>query len=253
MAGQQLEENDTDQLTVRALVERSSTDGRFLIVGNFAQMLGDSFAPLMGDVLDQEILARLHLFPIVVKFAMLSALSSRILLNDDRDIWSKHIKSVLLRALNKYVNDDQENALVKSMCWCFLRAMSNTTAPWPGLWDSEKKSLDTLCMIAQLTGNQFAVTEQQRSIQAAFMRIQSYALEIPSRVISTIHYLYPLVLAYNREVPLDRTVLIEIPSLLSDPQVDAVYRDYFVPEVGAIWNRCKELYGRPQVSTPDAG
>jgi hypothetical protein len=74
------------------------------------------------------------------------------------------------------------------------------------------------------------------------MRIQSYALEIPSRVISTIHYLYPLALAYRREVPLDRTVVTEIPSLLSDQQLDSVYRDYSISEVGEIWKRCKQLY-----------
>lgn len=81
------------------------------------------------------------------------------------------------------------------------------------------------------------------------MRIQFYALEIPSRIISTIHYLYPLVLAYNRDVSLDRTVLIDLPSLLSDTRLDAVYRAYRIPEITAIWDRCKELYGEVMART----
>jgi serine/threonine protein kinase len=242
MAGQQLQESDTDQRTVHALVERSSTGERFLILGNFAQMLGDSFAPVTGDVLDQEIFTKLQLFPIVVRFAMLSALSSRILLNDNRDSWTRHIRPVLLRALSKHAQDERENALVRSMSWCFLRAMTNTNTPWPGLWCSEKESLETLAVIATLAGDQFAVNDRQRSIQAAFMRIQYYALEVHSRVISAIHYLYPLVLAFNREVALDRTVVVELPSLLTDPRLDAVYRDYPVREIATIWSRCKELF-----------
>jgi serine/threonine protein kinase len=253
MAGQQLQESDTDHGTVRALVERASTDGRFLIVGNFAQMLGDSFAPLTGDVLDQEILARLHLFPTVVRFALLSALSSRILLNDSRDNWSRHIRSIFLKALSKYAHDERENALVRSMSWCFLSAMTKMGTPWPGLWQSEKQSLDTLSVIADVVEDHLVVNEWQRSVQAAFMRIQFYALEIPSRVISTVHYLYPLVLAYNRDVTLDRTVVVELPYLLSHQRLDAVYQDCRLPEIRAIWNRCKELYGEVTVRTPALG
>jgi len=250
MAGQQLQEGDTDQRIVHALVERSSTDGRFLILGNFAQMLGDSFAPVTADVLDQEIFSRLELFPIVVRFALLSALSSRVLIHDKRDSWSTHIRSVLMRVLSKHAYDEQESALVKSMSWCFLKAMTNTNTPWPELWHSEKESLETLSVIANRVGDRFIVDERQRSIQAAFMRIQYYALEIPSRVISTIHYLYPLVLAFNREVRLDRTVVVELPALLSDPRLDAVYRDYPVREIGAIWNRCKELFADAMARAP---
>lgn len=242
MAGQQLQESDTDQRTVHALVKRSCTDERFLILGNFIQMLGDSFAPVTGDVLDLEIFARLESLPIVVKFAMLSALSSRILLNDDRDRWSKHIRPVLLRVLGRHAHDERENALVKSVSWCFLKTLTNTNTLWPELWHSEKESFETLSVIATLVGDHFVVDERQRSIQAAFMRIQYYALEIPSRVISTIHYLYPLLLAFNREVPLDRTVVVELPSLISDPRLDAVYRDHPVREIGAIWTRCKQLF-----------
>ena len=252
MAGQQLQETDVDQRIVHALVDRSSAEGRFLILGNFAQMLGDSFAPLTGEVLDEEIFARLQQFPIVVRFAMLSALSSRVLLGDKRDGWSGHIRPVLLRALSRHAFDVQENALVRSMCWCFLKALGNTHAPWPELWHSAQECLETLSVIASRAGEHFAADERQRSIQAAFMRIQYYALEIPSRVISTIHYLYPLVLAFHREIPLERTVAVELPSLLSDPRLDAVYRDHPVPEIAAIWNRCKELFEGAVARTPCA-
>jgi hypothetical protein len=250
MAGQQLQESDTDQRTVHALVERSSTDGRFLILGNFAQMLGDSFAPVTGDVLDQEIFSKLQAFPIVVRFAMLSALSSRVLLSDNRDGWTRHIKPVLLRVLSRHAYDERESTLVKSMSWCFLRAMTNTNTPWPELWHSEKQSQEALSVIASQSGDHFVVDERQRSIQGAFMRIQYYALEIPSRVISTIHYLYPLVLAFHREVSLDRTVVVELPSLLSDTRLDTVYRDYPVREIATIWDRCKELFVDAMPRTP---
>jgi serine/threonine protein kinase len=253
MAGQQLQESDTDQRIVRALVERSSSDGRFLILGNFAQMLGASFAPVTADVLDDEIFSRLELFPIVVRFALLSALGSRVLMNDKRDSWIGHIRSALIRALSKHAYDEQEGPLVKSMSWCFLRAMTNTNTAWPELWRSEKESLETLSVIANWAGDRFIVDERQRSIQAAFMRIQYYALDIPSRVISTIHYLYPLALASNRGVPLDRTVVVELPALLSDPRLDAVYRDYPVCEIGAIWNRCKDLFVNKMARTPLLG
>lgn len=253
MAGQQLQEIDVDQRNVRALVERSSTDGRFLILGNFAQMLGASFAPIAGDVLDQEILAKLPPFPGVVRFAMLSALSSRILLDDPRDTWHEHMRSVLLKALIKHAGNESENALVRSMSWCFLRALTRTKTPWPGLWQNEEESIDSLSMIATLKEDQFVVNDRQRSIQAAFMRIQYYALEIPSRVISTIHYLYPLALGYSRQMSLDRTVVAELPSLLSDQRLDAAYTNYPVPEITAIWKRCKELYEEATVGTPSIG
>jgi hypothetical protein len=242
MAGQQLQESDTERDTIKALVQRASSENRFLILGNFAQMLGASFAPLTGDVLDQEILAKLHLFPSVVKFAMLSALSSRVLLDDKEDPWKRHIRLALLKALKRYANDESENALIRSLCWCFLQAITKTDTAWPGLWTSEKSSVDALSMISSQDGDQFVVDLRQFSIQLAFMRIQYYALEIPSRIISTIHYLYPLVLASNREISLDRSVLMELPSLLSDPRIDATYRNYPVREVSQIWQRCKELY-----------
>ncbi|HEY6254129.1 MAG TPA: NACHT domain-containing protein [Candidatus Angelobacter sp.] len=250
MAGQQLRDGDTDQKTVRALVERATSSGRFLIIGNFSQMLGNSFAPLTGDVLDQEIFGRLNLFPVVVRFALLSALSSRVLLNDNRDTWVPHFRSALLKALSDYARDEQGNALVRSMSWCFLRALTNISTPWPGLWGSDRQSIDTLSVITDLTGDRSDSSGIHRSVQAAFMRIQYYALEIPSRSISTIHYLYPLVLAYNHEISLDRTVVVELPSLLSDPQLDIVYREYSVSEVAAIWNRCKELYQEATARVP---
>lgn len=242
MAGQQLQEHDTDQQTVAALVQRASSNGRFLILGNFAQMLGDSFAPIAADVLDREILAKLHSFPIVVRFALLSALSSRLLLDDRMDTSSQRFRRILLRALEKYSQDKSENVLVKSMSWCFLRAMTNTLGPWPGLWGNDGECNEALTVVADRDGEQFTVSGWQRSVQTAFMRIQFYATEIPSRTISTIHYLYPIVLAYNRGVPLDRTVIVELPSLLSDPRLDAVYRKCPVPEVKLIWNRCQELF-----------
>jgi len=243
MAGQQLQESDTDATTVQALVARSSGGGRFLIIGNFAQMLGDSFAPLTGDVLDREILGKLDLFPPVVKFAMLSALSSRMLLDDPKDPWVAHFRPVLLRTLAERVNDGADNVLIRSMCWCFLRAMNATTRPWPQLWQSEQQSVEALLMIASAQGDHFTANEIQRSIQAAFMRIQSYACEIPSRIISTAHYLYPLALAYSRDVPLDRTVVAELPSLLRDLRLDLAYRTHPIAEIGMIWARCKELNG----------
>jgi hypothetical protein len=191
MAGQQLQETDTDEFTVHALVERAATDGGFLILGNFGQMLGDSFAPLLGDVLDQEILSALHIFPALIRFGMLSALSSRLLNNDKQDSWSRHFRPALIRSVLKHAEDDSENALVRSMCWCFLRAMTSTSAPWPGLWDNDFASRDVLSMTATPSGDHYTVNAAQRSIQAAFMRIQFYALDIPSRMISTMHQCRP--------------------------------------------------------------
>src|SRR5262249_61576757 len=101
-------------------------DGRYLIMGNFAQMLAASFAPITGDVLEQEIFGKLGLFPTVVKFAMLSTFSSRVLQNNARDPWVRSIWSVLVRALHERVNCNEENALVRSTCWCYLKAMSET-------------------------------------------------------------------------------------------------------------------------------
>src|SRR5205085_11944279 len=108
---------------------------------------------------------------------------------DNRDNWSRHIRPILLEALSNHMHDEKENALVKSMSWCFLRALTDTKTPWPVLWQSEQESIDALSMISTLSGDNFVVNEMHRSIQTAFMRIQSYALEIPTRVISTIHYL----------------------------------------------------------------
>jgi len=169
-------------------------------------------------------------------------LSSRLLNHDKQDSWSQYFRPELIRSVLKHADDDSENALVRSMCWCFLRAMTTISAPWPGLWDNDFAARDVLSMIATPSGDHFTVSAAQRSIQTAFMRIQFYALDIPSRMISTIHYLYPLVLAFSQGVSLDRTIIVELPSLLGDLRLDTLYRTSPIPEVRMIWNRCKTLY-----------
>jgi hypothetical protein len=51
-----------------------------------------------------------------------------------------------------------------------------------------------------------------------------------------------LVLAFSQGVPLDRTIIVELPSLLADMRLDVLYRTSPIPEVRMIWDRCKTLY-----------
>jgi len=115
--------------------------------------------------------------------------------------------------------------------------------PWPGLGEHEEDEEAALELMCDRSKFPPEVAPRHRSLQIAWLQIQSMIVLVPHRPISAAHYLYTIVVARRHGVHIAE-VSQELPAIFAeDSAVTRAYRDYtLVPELWTIFERCRAMF-----------
>src|SRR5262249_55266900 len=137
----------------------------------------------------------------------------------------------------------------RSLAWCNVKAFDKAFGtgappiPWPGLGDRDEDEEAALELMCDRSRTPPLVAPRHRSVQLAWVQIQSMILVAPHRPISTAHYLYTVCVAKKHRVHIPE-VSQELPAMFTEESpVWQGYMNYaLVPELRTLVQRCREIF-----------
>ena len=249
IAAEMLKPGDITRVSVGQIVERSVADRNEYILANFVSLLGDSFAPISREMIDQ-LVGCFEMIPPIVRYAVLASLSYRVIRNDEQDRWVQTLRDALVDVTHDcdagtiVVND-----VTKSLLWCYRRALEakNPTGvdlgPWPGLWNTKVQELQAVEMLCTPKNGGWTFTDRLSTAQRAFLGYLKSLPRYPQKAIKAMHHIHVVVSAYKVGA-CDELVAGELPRVIANNDIDRVIRSYdAVPELATIWDRCRKIVG----------
>jgi hypothetical protein len=190
------------------------------IIGNMGALFGDSCI-LLEDAALALTLRGLREFPAAARLTTLLDWGFRAVRNHPDDPCSDGIERALSNAFDRhdFIPEGAEgNSVLKSAIWCFRREFASTGSAqttqndWPELNQSTED--DAVLIIASNINGELTAGEKQQSVQIGFAKIQKMVLQSPAQAIATMHFLFPICVAYAKGVA-TRLVRQELLSLIS--------------------------------------
>lgn len=227
---------------------RTQETGQQLIHANFCALLGNSHTPMSGPAMEL-IFGDLRRMAPLSRLVTIASFGNRVLKSAPDDPSVVDLRRQIISAFTEMARDDDVDRFYRSQAWCYLEAINavfGTPAPelaWPGLGEHEEDERAALELICDLSKTPPEVTPRHRSLQIAWLQIQSMIVLAPHRPISAAHYLYTIVIARRHGVHIAE-VSQELPSIFADTSyVAKAYKDYaLVPELWTIFQRCRDLF-----------
>lgn len=261
MAGEQLSDLAVKRDRMEFFLGRSNDLGRHYIVGNFLALLNNSVIPIEGPVLGLLFAVFDEIKGIAqhVTLAGLGyrALNAQMLPNGEkRDPTAAAIRKSLVQLLHRIATVEKYDVnlpVTVHMARCYLVALGkdatgtmNSEKLPPALTDRSPAHDDgTLLQIATRTSTGYDLTAAQRSLQRAFLQIQSLVTERhePARPIAVIHYLFFLTLAYVCDAGIGE-LHEELPRLLArGSTLEAEIEKYGLTPLTALYRQCQRMLG----------
>jgi hypothetical protein len=247
-AGEFLGDLRIDVGLVREVERRTEETGHQLIHANFCALLGNSHTPMSGPAMEL-IFGDLRRMAPLSRLVTIASFGNRVLKNSPGDPSVVDLRRQLVAAFEDCARDEATALFYRSQAWCYLKAFHaalGTPAPqipWPGLGDREEDERAALELICDLSKTPPEVAPRHRSLQIAWLQIQSMLILAPHRPISGAHYLYTLVVARRHRVHIAE-VSQDLPAIFDERSpVVAAYKGYtLVPELWTIYQRCRELF-----------
>jgi serine/threonine protein kinase len=247
-AGEMLGTMRIEEDLVQAIQDRMEATGEVLIHANFCAVLGNSRTPMSERALDL-LLGDLRRMPLLSRLVTLASFGARAMRGAPTDHAVAEVRQTLVRGMLALVSDERMDALSRSLAWCNLKALHHVHGtepppiPWPGLGDrpeDEDAPLDLLCYRHKTP---MEVAPRHRSLQLAWVQIQTMILVAPHRPISGAHYLYTLVVCKKHGVHIPE-VTQELPAVFAESSPIALgYKNYaIIPEVWTLFLRCREIF-----------
>ncbi|HET7504366.1 MAG TPA: serine/threonine-protein kinase [Kofleriaceae bacterium] len=247
-AGEFLGDLRIDLGLVREVERKTEETGKQLIHANFCALLGNSSTPMSGPAME-VIFGDLRRMASLSRLVTIASFGTRVLKNSPHDPSIVDLRRQVVKAFAECARDDGTELFYRSQAWCYLKAFHaalGTPAPdipWPGLGDREEDERAALELICDLEKSPPEVAPRHRSLQIAWLQIQSMLVLAPHRPISCAHYLYTIVVARRHRVHIAE-VSQDLPAIFEDGSpVAAAYKAYtVVPELWTIFQRCRELF-----------
>jgi serine/threonine protein kinase len=247
-AGEMLGDTRIEADLVRAVEDAARDTGEGLIHANFCAVLGNSRTPMSGPALEM-LLGDLTRAPLLSRLVTLASFGNRAMKNDPTDPSAADVRSHLVRGLMALVEDQRVDCLSRSLAWCNLTAFHQAfqtgmpSVPCPNLGErveDEQAALELLCDASKTPP---IVSPRHRSLQIAWVQIQSMILVAPHRPISAAHYLYTVVVAKKHRAHIPE-VSQELPAIFTEgTPIYNGYKNYaLVPELWPLFQRCRDLF-----------
>jgi serine/threonine protein kinase len=241
---------------VREVERRTQDTGQQLIHANFCALLGNSHTPMSGPAMEL-IFGDLARMAPLSRLVTIASFGNRVLNSAPDDPSVVDLRRQLISAFIELARDEAVDRFYRSQAWCYLKAIhavSRTSVPempWPGLGEHAEDERAALELMCDLTKTPPEVAPRHRSLQIAWLQIQSMIVRAPHRPISAAHYLYTIVIARRHGVHIAE-VSQELPAIFADDSfVARAYRDYaLVPELWTIFERCRAIFLADYTRTP---
>jgi hypothetical protein len=259
MAGEQMSDLAVKRDRMEFFLGRSQDLKRHYIVGNFLALINNSVIPIEGPVLSL-LFAVFDRIEGIAGHVTLAGLGYRALNahrqpeGDRRDPTAAAIRKNLEPLLQKIASLENHDATLPvtiHMARCYLAALGEDST---GDMASEKLAPTlterspehdeaTLLQVATRTATGFDLTTPQRSLQRAFLEIQSLVTERhePARPIAVVHYLFFLSLAHYYDAGIGE-LHEELPRLLRrGSALEAEIEKYNLPPLTALYRQCQRM------------
>jgi serine/threonine protein kinase len=233
---------------VREVERRTQETGQQLIHANFCALLGNSHTPMSGPAMEL-IFGDLRRMAPLSRLVTIASFGNRVLKSAPDDPSVVDLRRQIISAFTEMAGDQSVDRFYRSQAWCYLKAIHavfGTPAPelpWPGLGEHEEDEQAALDLMCDRSKTPPEVAPRHRSLQIAWLQIQSMIVRAPHRPISAAHYLYTIVVARRHGVHIAE-VGQELPAIFADGSyVAKAYQDYaLVPELWTIFQRCREIF-----------
>jgi hypothetical protein len=250
-AGEMLRDMRIEAELVRDVEECTRATGEQLIHANFSAVLGNSRAPMSGPAMSM-LLGDLKRAPLLSRLVILASFGNRGMMSDPSDASVGEVRRQLLHGLMALVEDERVDRLSRSLAWCNIKAFHQQfgteppPGPWPGLGEHEEDERPVLELICDIKKNPPQVTPRHRSLQIAWVQIQTMVPVVTHRPLSAVHYLYTVVVAKRHHAHIPE-VSQELPAVFQEGSpVWQGYKSYtHVPEVWTLFCRCRDLFYSP--------
>jgi len=247
-AGEMLGDMRIEGDLVRAVEDAARETGEGLIHANFCAVLGNSRTPMSGPALEM-LLGDLTRAPLLSRLVTLASFGNRAMKNDPTDPSAADVRAHLVRGLMELVKDERVDCLSRSLAWCNLKAFHQAfqtgmpSVPCPNLGERVEDEQGALDLICDATKTPPAVMPRHRSLQIAWVQIQSMILVAPHRPISAAHYLYTVVVAKKHRAHIPE-VSQELPTIFTEgTPIYNGYKNYaLVPELWPLFQRCRDIF-----------
>ncbi len=247
-AGEMLGDFRIEEDLVGEVERRTRERGEGLIHANFCAVLGNSRTPMSEPAMEM-LLGDLRRAPLLSRLVTLASFGARAMRNARNDPAAGDVRRVLVRGLLALVADDSVDGLSRSLAWCNLKALRHVhgteapPGPWPGLGERQADENAPLDLLCDRSTTPWTVAPRHRSLQLAWVQIQSMILVAPHRPISAAHYLYTVVVCKRHRVHIPE-VTQELPAVFAEGSPIALgYRNYtVVPEIWTLFQRCRDMY-----------
>jgi hypothetical protein len=239
-------------------------------VGNFGALLAKSAIPILPQAMDLLFSPdREREIPKLGGFVLLTALGYRILRNSPGDRSRELLRTYILPIFRRHLEEtraaasgtqDGITALLGSVSFCYLKQMGelpDDDPGWPGLDLSIDQERAIIHLHNQYSGKSFldesALPGVYKTCQTTFLMVQYDEYTYSQRLISLVHYLYTLCLAFKHGAAI-AFVREKLPALVSDDSHLAreIRKDRsLIPEVGRILDLCRHLCGDAPLGSRD--
>ncbi len=247
-AGEMLGNFRIEEELVQEVEQRWKATGETLIHANFCAVLGNSRTPMSGPAMER-LLGDLGKMPLLSRLVTLASFGARAMKNATSDPSVGDIRQQLVRGLLALIDDTSVDRLSRSLAWCNVKAFHHAfgtappPGPWPGLGERVEDEAAALELLCDQTTTPWKVSPRHRSLQLAWVQIQSMILVAPHRPISGAHYLYTVVVTKRHNVHIPE-VSQDLPAVFAEGSpVELGYKNYtVVPELWTLYQRCREMF-----------
>ena len=244
---------------VKKIVERTKELQSRFILGNFAGLLANLRSGMDGPAIDYLFSTfESHEIDKTAKHVFTAGMGYRVLSNETHDPARESIKHRLISYLQNLAKAPEKlgaSRVTASVAWCYLKTFSDHNGsdkgcdpdfPWPGLGEED----EALSMVWASSGSR-EIDEKHRSLQIAFLEVQGEIQESPARLISIMHYLYLIVVAWKRQRHISE-IDAELPNLLGEDSLikkNLQESSLSIEELRKIFKCCQRIYDQPDLLT----
>ena len=238
---------------VQCIIDTWRDTGNTYVTGNFIGFLSWTITPIEAQAI-QLLLDEFENFKGLSRVILVGGLGYRLLVNDPRDRSINDMRRALFPKFIEYSNPESCRIfapVASSLAWCYQKAFSklfDILEPdnvWPELHFDDTLTLKILPMVASVTDESPALTEQSTSLQQALLTPILDTYQHPLYVIRAVHYLYILVIAEKHRAHAF-TVSQELPLLLAPgSEFESLVAAFdLVPEIMDLYRNCQELHNK---------
>lgn len=231
----------------------ASSNTNTLISANFAGLLGNGFLkidrPAIKMLLSVEVLEKME----NISRLIVLSLAYRCLKNLSSDTSSTDLRIGLIELFETLNSDKRKSVnfdtVTYSLIWCYHKAFAvrfgcpPPKKKWVDLSKNKKHDKCALSIMSSEKDGERFLTMKDKSVQAAFLKVQGVIKFDKFRPISVVHYLYCIVIAAVNGVAITDSYK-KLPLILHpDSDNSKIIAKYdTVPELKSILDYCRQRY-----------